>query len=153
MSIPDLDLTLVRHAKGRNSTGGLLYIEDKFVCYTCEDEERDVKVKGETAIPPDRYEIKLRNEGGMTKRYAKRFPGIHKGMLWLQDVPGFEWIYIHPGNDESHTDGCILPGYGARCVDGESTVQTSTPAYQEIYTRIIHAMDKGQKVFIKITSS
>ena len=91
-----MELRLLRYGHGEDSTGGLLFVDGIHFGYTCEDESRLVKISGETRIPPGRYEIKLRNEGGMTKRYARRF-AFHKGMLHLQEVPGFKWVYIHVG--------------------------------------------------------
>lgn len=57
------------------------------------------KVKGATAIPRGRYRIEL--------THSPRF-GI--SMPQLMDVPGFEGIRIHRGNDADDTEGCLLPG-------------------------------------------
>ena len=35
---------------------------------------------------------------------------MHKGMLWVRDVPGFEYILIHTGNTDEHTAGCLIVG-------------------------------------------
>ena len=35
---------------------------------------------------------------------------MHKGMLWVRDVPGFEYILIHTGNTDEHTSGCLIVG-------------------------------------------
>ncbi len=79
--------------------------------FTIEDTHRDEKVYGKTCVPAGTYNVKLRNEGGMTKRYARRYK-THQGMIWLQDVPGFEWVYVHVGNDAKASDGCILVNDG-----------------------------------------
>ena len=35
---------------------------------------------------------------------------MHKGMIHVQDVAGFEYIYFNTGNIDEHTDGCLLLG-------------------------------------------
>jgi len=145
-----MHLKLPRYNSSTNSTGGLLFVDGLFHCFTCEDEHRDIKIHGETRIPAGTYEIKLRTQGGMTKRYAKKFD-FHQGMLWLQDVPGFDWIYIHIGNNEKHTDGCILVGFGANCKNG-NTVQHSTLAYTDLYLMVVEAINSGERVFIEIVN-
>ena len=138
-----MKLRLERFSSGPDSTLGLLFVDGSFVCFTCEDEHRDVKVAAETRIPAGTYEIKLRTEGGFHDKYSKRF-AFHRGMLHLQDVPGFTWIYIHIGNTEKDTAGCILVGLGARVDDrGGGRVMTSALAYETFYPRVIDAAEAG----------
>lgn len=139
-----------RLSHGDDSTLGVLK-DGSFTAFTCEDEFREEKLHGETRIPAGDYEIKLRNEGGMNEKYLLKYPEFHRGMLHLQDVPGFEWIYIHTGNNESHTEGCILVGYKADIIDNNGgEVYRSRSAYSDLYKRIIKAMDRGEKVEIHI---
>jgi len=120
-------------------------------CFTLEDERRRVKVQGETCIPAGRYEIRLRREGGLHQKYLARFPSTHLGMLWLQEVPGFNWIYLHIGNDEAETDGCPLLGRVPVILpDGEFRVASSTQAYLALYGRVTDAMERGERVFIEV---
>jgi hypothetical protein len=104
-------------------------------------------VAGETRIPAGTYQIKLRTDGGMTVKYKSKFPE-HRGMLWLQDVPGFEWIYIHVGINDDHTAGCILVGDVAMA-SGE--LGQSTTAYRRIYGLVSNAILAGEPVSILIT--
>lgn len=143
-------LRLERYAHGDDSTAGLLFVNDEFFGYTLEDEDREVKVADETRIPAGDYQILLRDEGGMTKRYAKKYP-FHRGMLHLQDVPGFKWIYIHPGNTDDHTSGCLLVGYHAVHYEGENTLRSSRVCYSKLYNLILLAMDRGEDVHIEVT--
>ena len=47
-----------------NATIGAMYINGIFRCFTIEDEERAVKVKGETRVPNGKYLVGFRKEGG-----------------------------------------------------------------------------------------
>lgn len=143
-----MELKAKRYGEDTESTGGALSVNGQFFCHTCEDEHRDVKVAGETRIPAGRYEIKLRDAGGMNKRYKERFPR-HQGMLHLQDIPGFEWIYIHPLTNEKQTDGCIGVGYTAHSKGGFS-IARSESAYVDLYKLILLAFERGESVFIEV---
>jgi hypothetical protein len=147
---------LFRYSSGPVSTLGLLMAGSDddlgFRCFTLEDEHRDVKVPEHTRIPAGRYEIKLRTVGGKHSHYSEKFDW-HRGMLWLQDVPGFEWIYLHYGNKHGHTAGCILTGDGtqsnlARVGDGSTL--SSVDAYKSLALEIYSLMDLDKKVFIEI---
>jgi len=149
-----MELLLTRISSGDESTLGNLFdvtgTDDlTFRCYTLEDQRQDVKVAKETRIPPGRYRILLRNEGGMVKRYNKRFD-FHRGMLHLQDVPNFKYIYIHVGNSDDDTEGCILVGDGqiSNVVD-RGQVSTSVAAYTRLYEKILEALSQ-EEVWITI---
>jgi hypothetical protein len=148
-------IELIRIASGDNSTLGILFVDDLFECFTCEDEKRDVKVSRETRIPEGTYRIAIRNAGGMIKRYQEKFgEAAHPGMIWLQGVPGFEYVYIHIGNTEKDSDGCILVGRGAtKGSDGGGTIQSSTDAYLSLYRKILYSLDSGDEVYIRIRDS
>lgn len=138
-----MKLTLERLKSDADATVGALYLDRRFFCFTLEDEYRQDKVPTETRVPAGKYKIRLRDEGGMTQRYANRFPDIHRGMLWLQDVPHFSYVYIHIGNTDEHTAGCILVGYGAQAARDNKSLQSSTDAYRDLYTKVAGAAESG----------
>lgn len=152
-----ITLTLERYAYGADSTLGKLWrLTDtgrEFQCFTLEDEEREVKVPGETAIPRGTYELKLRTSGGMYEKYLRRFMELpHRGMLWLQNVDDFEWIYFHVGNSDDDTAGCPLVGQ-VPSIDaaGEFTVYRSTAAYRDLYPKLADPLAAGEKVVLQVT--
>lgn len=148
---------VVRYGLGRNSTLSLVRRvqsggADTDLCFAIEDERRLTKVQGETCIPVGTYELKLRTEGGMHAEYSEKYGDRHKGMLWLQNVEGFEFVYIHIGNYENQTKGCILPGMvPAIYPDGEFWVGRSADAYWMLYEEIAPALIAGEKVVLHVT--
>lgn len=120
----------------------------QFLCATMEDTYRQVKVKAKTRIPAGTYKVKLRNEGTLTQKYALKFPDIHKGMLWLKDVPGFEYIYLHIGNDHEDSEGCILVGHTINYTTG--FLGESVPAYKSLYTLVANQILNEDDVEITI---
>lgn len=148
-----MHLQLMRISTGTESTCGALYIDGEFACYVLEDTKRIKKIAGETRIPDGLYQIALRKEGGLTRKYAERYGDIHKGMLWLRGVPGFDWIYIHTGNKRGHTEGCLLVGDSLNNNQvGDGFVGKSRDAYQRIYPLIAGAVESGEKVTIRISN-
>lgn len=144
-------IKLKRIVSNKNETLGMFIINDEYECMSLEDQKQDVKVYGETRIPPGTYEIKFRREGRMHVKYSNRFPTFHQGMLHIQNIPNFEWVYIHIGNDDDDTLGCPLVG----CVpnkskDGTITLQNSTDAYTRLYKKVSEALLNNEKVYIEI---
>ena len=143
-------IKLNRFYDNQNETVGKIEIDNELICFTLEDEFRKNKVRGETRIPAGLYQIKLRNSGSINEKY-KKYPW-HKGMLWLQDVPNFTYIYIHKGNTEKDTLGCILVGDSLRYKDSQLTIGsgTSSTAYERLYKLVIEDA-LSDNLFIKIS--
>ncbi len=127
-----MELLLERVKSDDDATIGTLYADGRFLCFTLEDEFRIDKVPAETRIPAGTYAVRLRAAGGMHPKYKARFGDLHRGMLHLQDVPNFQWVYLHVGNTDDHTEGCILVGRGVQSADGNMSVQASRDAYRDL---------------------
>jgi len=152
-----MNLEVVRFLSESDSTSGLLFDttggKRKFLAYTLEDEYREEKVMHETRIPAGTYEITLRTVGGFHTKYTERYGEMHKGMLWVRNVPGFEYILIHTGNTDEHTSGCLLLG------DTQTNNQikkggftgSSTQAYKRVYPPIAEILNSGGNVNITYT--
>ena len=103
-----MKLLLYRTRLHNGWTGGQLYINDEFLCFTLEDQVREKdgvpvekwKVYGETAIPRGTYEVVLQTS-----------PKFGPDTITLLKVEGFEGIRIHAGNSAKDTEGCIIVGY------------------------------------------
>ena len=146
-----MELTVLRYNSESDYTDGLLFIDDKFECYTLEDEYRSVKVFGKTRIPDGKYKLELRTVGGFHNRYLKRYGNkFHKGMLWVTDVPNFKYILIHIGNDDDDTAGCLLVGSTANKDRG--FIGASGKAYLDLYPEVRDAILK-EDVYIKYISN
>jgi len=149
-----MKLEVLRFSSGEDSTSGLLFDVSngrEFLAYTLEDEYRDSKKYGETRIPAGTYKIQLRTVGGFHQKYSTRFYDIHKGMLHVTDVPGFEYILIHCGNTDEHTHGCLLVGdtQNNNMVEEDGFIGRSTAAYKRIYVPIAKALEQSEEVTIK----
>ncbi len=151
-----MKLEVLRFSSQKDSTNGILFDVTegrKFLCYTLEDEHRDVKVMAETRIPAGTYKITLRTVGGFDARYTKKYDKMHKGMLWVRDVPGFEYILIHTGNTDEHTAGCLLVGntQTENITKKDGFIGSSVNAYKRIYPPIAKALENEEEVTITYT--
>jgi len=151
-----MELELLRISSKEDSTNGILFNVTEgreFLCYTLEDQHQDTKIYAETRIPAGTYRITLRTVGGFHKRYTSKYRGLHKGMLWLRDVPGFEYILIHTGNHDDHTSGCILLG-DTQTYNGKTNkngfIGSSVTSYKRVYPEIAKVLDEGGSVNITI---
>ena len=149
-----MKLQVLRFNSKSDSTNGLLFDvtnEIEFLCYTLEDERREEKVMAETRIPAGVYNVLLRKEGGHHNKYAKKYGSMHKGMLWLQDVPNFQWILIHTGNTDEHTAGCLILGDSQEnnTLVKNGFIGKSTQAYKRVYPPIAAALESGEEVIIE----
>jgi len=139
---------VLRISSGKDATSGLLFEVNQnkrtFLAYTLEDEQRDVKVWGETRIPAGTYKLKLREEGGFHNKYLNKYGNtFHKGMIHVQDVPGFEYILWHTGNTDEHTAGCLILGNTQtnNRIAKDGFVGNSVDAYKFVYSRVAAAIE------------
>ena len=154
MGNDEKNLEVMRYSSGADSTLGLLFENGpegrEFLAYTLEDEFREEKLSAETRIPEGTYDIKLRTVGGFHSRYAAKFgTPWHKGMLHVQDVPGFEYILIHTGNTDEHTMGCLLVADSStQNITKDGFVGASVSAYKRIYPSLAEWLVDGNKLSI-----
>lgn len=118
-----------------NSTIGELYINSEFICYTLEDTVRKEgeKIYGKTAIPKGTYKVAIT----MSNRFKKELP-------LLLNVPNFEGVRIHTGNNPEDTEGCILVG-NTKDVDW---IGQSKLAFDSLF----HKMKQSKDITITITN-
>jgi len=134
---------IVRVAQGKNSTLSHLYLNGLFCCYLLEDSIRKEKIQGLTCIPEGEYRLRLNSWAGMNGKYSTRFPALHKGMVEITGIPGFDLVFIHIGNYHTQTAGCPLTGSYWQRLDGDYQVMESTAAYRFVYPTLVEEIGKG----------
>ena len=143
-----MNIELPRKITSAQWTIGEMSMNGVYECFTLEDEKRTVKVHGETRIPAGRYKILFRKvESEKTKKYRARFPWF-TWHLELQNVPNFKYVYIHIGNTDKDSDGCILLGKTADHVAG--TIGQSVAAFTTFYQKVSALLENGREVWITI---
>jgi hypothetical protein len=151
-----MELEVLRISSESDSSSGLFFDisndKKKFLCYSLEDEYRNDKVMHETRVPAGTYKILLRKVGGFHAKYTKRYD-FHKGMLHVQDVPGFQYILIHTGNTDEHTSGCLILGDSQENnqLIKDGFIGKSRNAYSRVYPAIAAALESGEEVTITYT--
>lgn len=134
-----MELLLQREKSTTKSTAGQLFLVKEnpvFFCYTLEDVVRAIKIKGETAIPSGSYRVVVT----MSNRFKKRLP-------LLLNVPDFEGVRLHGGNDSGDTEGCLLLGKKRDSVD---RISNCAPAVDAIIQLIDAATARREETWIEI---
>lgn len=153
-----MKILVKRVAKKEKYTIGKMYVDDVYVCDTIEDKDRDLtqntplndikkkKVYGQTAIPSGTYNVTLDvvSTKFVQKPYFKELCGDK--LPRLMNVPGFDGVLIHTGNDEDDSYGCIIVGYNK--VKGK--VIESRKAFEKLYPILKQASNKKEKITIQI---
>jgi hypothetical protein len=143
-----MNIIVDRFISDNDSTISRIMVNGQFICFGLEDEFRVNKVPGETRIPAGAYKVILRKEGSHHLRYKAKFPNMHKGMLWISNVPNFKWVLIHIGNTDADTSGCLLVGSQAITDPGDMKVIGSTIAYRKLYPMVV---DSAENESLSIT--
>jgi hypothetical protein len=140
-----MNITVTRYKFTDKSTIGRMCFAGKN-WFTLEDTDRHLtqgmdladivkgKVYGDTCIPYGTYEVK----SDWSIHFDRELPHII-------NVPGFDWIRIHPGNKPSDTYGCILLG----SVAGPDMIYESRTAFNEFFPLFQDELKLG-KVYITI---
>ena len=133
----DTNLKLIRKESSEESTVGDFFIDNNWFCFTLEDVVRPpgVKIYGKTAIPFGTYQVVI----AWSNRFKRQLPR-------LLDVPNFEGILIHAGNDAADTHGCILVGETRQ----KDFIGNSRNAFERLFPKLVEASKRG-KIFIEIT--
>jgi len=130
--------------------GKLTIDEEPFEAVTLEHPTRPVKIDGKTGIPLGEYELKPRRAGEIYEKYCKKFKCDHP-IIWLQNVPGFQYVYIHIGNYIKDSLGCILIGRNWQFNGSERMILDSTATYLLFHKLVSAAWDRQETVTLKIT--
>lgn len=142
-----MKLELKRIALKPNYTIGKLFINGTYYCDTIEDKVIDLnkngkfddglsKVMHQTAIPYGTFKVMV--------NYSPKFK---RELPRLLDVPYFEGILIHNGNDQNSSSGCIIVGENKTV----GKVTNSTFYMNNLTARIKDAQNKGETITITIS--
>jgi hypothetical protein len=137
-------LKLMRISGDGDSTIGNLFINDAFFCYTLEDTYQEVKIPGKTRIPKGNYNVGFRKElTPLTQKYRDANPDWFTYHLEVENVPGFNSIYIHSGGTHADTEGCILVSDSLQVKDKENFLTNSRNTFKRFYQYLSQQINMG----------
>lgn len=159
---PNIILTVERYSFKEDWTIGKLYFQDRLLGYVIEDELRDIKVHGETAIPVGVYPLDTRFSPKFSRHFKysankeklidsrlaynyspEDYQLIDHQLIWIKEVPNFKYILIHWGNTDDNTDGCLIVGNKIGVIGNQEAVLNSRFTYAQIYPMIFKEIQKG----------
>ena len=139
-------------------TIGRLYVDGVLFCNTLEDKDRGLKqtdslvyiksrkVYQETAIPKGVYKVAMNVISPKYSASAWYWKLCQGKVPRLLNVPGWEGVLIHTGNNALQTAGCLLVGKNTKV--GQLTESKST--FEKLYKKMRAAYDKGEDITIEI---
>lgn len=136
--------TLARRASDGASTSSVLLDEGGALLCPCLERGPD---GDHPRIPPGRYALILRHEGGLDARYRARFGAFHKGIVEIAAVPGRAFIEFHIANTVEELLGCIAPATQMiapeKSGDRHFQAFASEAAYRRVYPILVRAIEDG----------
>lgn len=157
-----MKLKVERKWKKEEYTIGRLYIDDEFICNTLEDKDRGLddsmseeeikekKVYGKTAIPKGIYDISMSVVSPKFSKYDFYKEVCDGKVPRLLNVKAFDGILIHVADGYKGADlvlGCI--GVGKNTIKGGLTDGKET--FKKLYEKMKNAYKNTEKIIIEIT--
>lgn len=113
-------VTVQRAWYTEKSTCGMLALDGIFECFTLEP-RRDQSQGKPFCIPAGTYDV-----------IVEQSPRFQQPTPHLQNVPGFDYIELHPGNFPGDTHGCTLVGQEHATDD----VSNSRAAFEQLMSKL-----------------
>lgn len=129
--------------------------------YSVEDELRDVKIKGETAVDNGTYPLSTRQspkfsasflwsdslkkliEAKEKPKYISTTDWKPHDLIWIKDTPRHELCLIHWGNTDDDTEGCLVVGGSMGVINGQEGVTGSKIYYKKLYEKVYPTIKNG----------
>lgn len=130
--------------------------------FTMEQEVRPEKIKGQTAIWEGTYPLGTRESPSLSKSFLwsekyriliqatdlLNYPWVkdftpHR-MIWIRNVPEFEFIYLHWGNIADNSAGCPIVGSKEGYVGKNRAVLNSRELYIRFYEKVYPVIKGGE---------
>lgn len=123
-----MSVVLKRVVGGKSGTFGVLIINERPFCVTCED-PWEGNAANVSCIPPGTYR-------------CVKHTGTQWSNVWeVTGVPGRSAILIHSGNTINDTRGCILVGDSFGSINGLPGVANSVRTLNLLRTRLPDSFD------------
>ena len=146
-----------RKWKNEDYTIGIMYVNGTRFSETLEDKDRGLKdsmteeeiknkkIYGKTAIPTGTYKIKMTYSPKFASRvWGRKYQGK---VIQIMNVKGFSGVRIHPGNTAGESLGCIFPG---RNLEKGKVLQSTAYYYKLLDNHILPALKRDEEVTITI---
>ncbi len=128
-----------------------------FDSFCLEDTFNESKIPGETRIPAGIYELKIRKElTPLTIKHRKDYQTawFKANPNWFHievtGIKNYSGVYVHSGNDDSHTLGCLLPAFAFDMTKTDKQTSASLLAVDKFYSMIYPRLLSGERIFITI---
>lgn len=152
-----MDFTLLRYSKANNSSQSLFFAKGmvgdsspKFFCHVIEDDDQGAK--GDKRIPAGSYVLKIHNAVTPKTEFFRKAMPWFEFFIEVTGIPGFDLVFVHPGNDQQDTEGCLLLNdvMGNNSIQKAKEGSLSQQACKRFYDLVYPRLKAGEKITITI---
>jgi len=123
-------------------------VSQRGLCWILEDGQREEKIYGRTCIPKGRFRVKPTRKSKFYTTYAADKNLKLKYILWITEVPNFELIRMHAGENIEDTLGCLITGLASnQDKDGNFIVGRSREGLKRVHALLDPYFDEKKMDF------
>jgi hypothetical protein len=150
-----MNFLLQRFSDNGQSTLDLWFNKDtkRFYMFGLEDQHREIKVKGDTRISAGLYDLEIHEVATpLTLKHRTVYGPWFEFHIEVMRVPNFTSVYVHAGNDELHTEGCLLGGDSVlnNMIQAKNQLLSSMAAIKRFYQDVYPRLKAGEKCTLEI---
>jgi hypothetical protein len=139
------------NAQGDYTCGYIAGTNANFRSFVIEDVFRAKKLKAETRIPAGTYKLGInKSDTPLTIKHRTSYGSWFKYHIQLLEVPNYQGVYVHAGNDDSHTEGCLLLNYAFDYTASDKPGSKSVIAVEAFYKLVYPLLEAGTACYIEI---
>jgi hypothetical protein len=147
-----MNLLLQRYSQAGNSTQSILLAENlTFFSHCIEDDSQGEK--GDKRIPAGDYKLTIqRTDTPLTIKHRAAYGEWFRYHIEVSGIVGFSGVYIHAGNDQNDSEGCLLLNdqMGNNSIQSAKEGAFSVQAIKRFYEKYYPLIDKGETIILKI---
>jgi len=139
------------NSQGDYTCGYIAETSAKFRSFVIEDVFRPEKLKAKTRIPAGTYKLGINKaDTPLTIKHRTSYGSWFKYHIQLLEVPNYQGIYVHAGNDDSHTEGCLLLNYAFDHTASDKPGSKSVLAVEAFYKVVYPLLEAETPCYIEI---
>lgn len=143
-------VSLHRFMNDGETTLGMLFVNQQLICYTLEAGKQASNTHLPFRIPAGTYVFGFhKTETPLTTIYRQQYNWFSSHLV-IQDVPGFDTVFLYLGEPENRHQGCVQIADSLNNESLSNSLADSIKAYQRLYEKVTEITNKGEQLHISV---